>query len=156
MAGLHNSLYYLNQAKQKWAEEKNTSEQETPALSDLMPYLEKKWKITIERFTTLGVSYDITSMAERQSDVATFTRDLRFRRGFCRYYPAGTSYCLRSGWFHPRFNATSSFWNFYIHNHHLLAAACGVLALANLMVFVIRKLHEKLHASQDAAAIRSQ
>jgi hypothetical protein len=138
MAGLHNSLYYLDRAKQEWAKKGNKSEQDTPSLPDLMPYI-GGWKSTIERFTTLGVKYGITSMAEPQSDVVMLTRDLRFRRGFCRYYPAGTSYGLKRGWGHPKWDARSSFWNYYIHNWHRLAVVWGALGLGNLIVFVISR-----------------
>jgi hypothetical protein len=138
MAGLHNSLYYLDRAKEQWANEKHKSEVDTPSLPDLMPYL-GHWKDTIARFTALGITYRITSMAETQSDVATLTRDLRFRSGICHFYPAGTSYGLLAGWTHPRSSTTSSFRALLINNQYLLAAALCVLAMGNLLVFVVKK-----------------
>ena len=119
MAGPHNSLYYLDRAKQEWAKKGNKSEQDTPSLPDLMLYI-GGWKDTIERFTTLGVKYGITSMAEPQSDVVMLTRDLRFRG-------------------HPKWDARSSFWNYYIHNWHRLAVVWCALGLGNLIVFVVSR-----------------
>jgi hypothetical protein len=137
--GLHNSLYYLDRAKEQWAEEKHASEQATPTLRDLTPYL-GDWKAGIERFTALGINYRITSMTEPQSDVATLTRDLRFQRGYCRFYPAGTSYCIHTGWVHPQLSSESRLRATYINGQYLLGEALCVLSVGNLLVLVIKKM----------------
>jgi hypothetical protein len=145
---LHNSLYYLDIAKGKWAEEKHESEKSTPTMQDLAPYL-GDWKATIERFTELGINYRITSMAEPQSDVATLTHDLRFRRGFCRFYPAGTSYCIHTGWawIYPQLSTTSRLRAIYINDQYLIAGTLCVLAMGNLLVFVIMKMRNSKRTS---------
>jgi hypothetical protein len=114
---LHNSLYYLDQAKWKWMEEKQKTEHDIPTMDDLAPYL-GDWTNHIARFVTLGITYKITPISEMdsQSDIATLTRDLRFQRGFCRFYPAGTSYCIHTGWTFPQSSTTNSFRAFYINN----------------------------------------
>ena len=138
---LHNSLYYLDQAKYKWMEEKHKTEHDVPTMEDLAPYL-GAWTNSIARFVTLGITYKITQISEMdsQSDIATLTRDLRFRRGFCRFYRAGTSYCIHTGWAFPQFSTTSSFRAFYINNQYLLGLAMCVLAVGNLLVFVIKRM----------------
>ena len=90
---LHNSLGNLDSAKQQWAQEKQKSERDIPTLMELAPYLEEA-NDSIRKLGALGITYKITSMAEPQSDIATLTRDLRFQRGFSRFYGAGTSLCL--------------------------------------------------------------
>jgi hypothetical protein len=84
--GLHNSLYYLDEAKMKWADENHKTEGAVPAMEDLAPYL-GAWTNHIAQFIAWGVTYKITPISEMkpQSDVATLTRDLRFQIGFCRY-----------------------------------------------------------------------
>jgi hypothetical protein len=139
IAGLHNSLYYLDRAKSQWLEEKNKLEPDVPTMEELAPYL-GEWTNHIARFITLGITYRITSMEEPQSDVATLTRDLRFRSGYCRLYRAGTRYCLHTGWAHPVSGITSSSRAFYINNQELLAAALGVLGVGNLLVFVFKRI----------------
>src|SRR6266487_5979122 len=57
--GLHNSLYYLDQAKWKWMEEKHKTEHDVPTMEDLAPYL-GDWTNHIARFVTLGLAYKIT------------------------------------------------------------------------------------------------
>jgi hypothetical protein len=140
MTGLHNSLYHLGRAKQQWVEEKHRSEGDVPTMTDLRPYL-GKWANHIERLIARGVRYEITPISEMnfQSDIAIFNRDLRFRRGYCRFYPAGTRYCLQTGWVHPVSRA-ASFRSFYIHNRERLVAALFLLGMGTLMVFAIRKL----------------
>ena len=44
--GLHNTLYYLDQAKWKWAEEKHKSEGDIPTMEDLAPFL-GDWKSVV-------------------------------------------------------------------------------------------------------------
>jgi hypothetical protein len=145
---LHNSLYYLDVAKEKWAEEKHDSERATPTMQDLTPYL-GDWKAAIERFTELGINYRITSMAEPQSDVVTLTHDLRFQRGFCRFYPAGTSYCIHTGWVwvYGQLGNTSKLRAIYINNQYLIAGTLCVLAMGNLLVFTIMKMRNSKQTS---------
>jgi hypothetical protein len=139
IAALHNSLYYLDQAKWQWLEEKQKSEQDVPTMEELAPYL-GDWTNHIKRFVALGISYKITSMEEHQSDVATLTRDLRFRSGICRFYRAGTSYCIRTHWSHPPSSATTSFRALYFQNQYLLAAGLFVFAMGNLLAFVVKRI----------------
>ena len=139
--GLHNSLYYLDQAKWKWMEEKHKTEHDVPTMEDLAPYL-GEWTNHIARFVALGVTYKITPISEiePQSDVATLTRDLRFQIGFCRYYRAGTSYCLHTGWAFPPYDTESWFVAFYQNNRGLLVMALFALAIGNLLIFAIKKI----------------
>jgi hypothetical protein len=60
---LHNSLYYLDQAKWKWMEEKHKAEQDVPKMAELAPYL-GEWTNHIARFVTLGITYKITHISE--------------------------------------------------------------------------------------------
>jgi len=99
-AGLHNSLYYLDQAKSQWAADKNKPETAVPTIEDLAPYLGDK-KDGIEKFKALGIDYKITSTETNQSDVATLTKGIRFRAAICAYYQAGTTFCIQSGWKSP-------------------------------------------------------
>ena len=143
--GLHNSLYYLDQAKEKWAEEKHKSEGDTPTMGDLAPYL-GDWTNSINRFVAWGVKYKITPISEMepQSDVATLTHDVSFKIGFCRFYRAGTSYCLHRGWVIPRSSgSTSSLVVFYQNNRGLLAVALFLSGLGSLVVFVVRKIQTR-------------
>ncbi len=142
IAGLHNSLGYLDLAKEKWATEKNKSEQDIPTLEDLMPYM-KDNRRRIERFMALGINYKITSTEESQLDVATLTRDLRFRRGYCLLYRAGSKFNIRTGWSDdpPPYGITSTHHTLYFKNNldHLLEAAFLMLIAGNLVVFCLRK-----------------
>ena len=146
ISGLHNSLYYLDQAKYHWAEEKQKSESDTPTLEDLTPYL-GSWTNGIKRFTALGIDYKITSMAKHQSDVATLTRDLRFLRGNCHFYPAGASYCLHDRWNHSQCSTVSRFRFLYYNSPPLLAAASCGLDIANLFVFEKKRRRNSKQAS---------
>jgi hypothetical protein len=103
IGALHNSLWYLDLAKLEWAEANNKSEQHIPTLKDLQPYLGTNTG-RIERFMALGITYKLTPNQDenRQSDVAMLTRDLRFRSGICRFYPAGMQYSLRHKWVSPQ------------------------------------------------------
>jgi len=141
MVGLHNSLYYMDQAKWKWMEEKHKTEHDVPTMEDLAPYL-GDWTNHIARFVGLGITYKITPISEMepQSDVATLTRDLRFRAGICRLYRAGTSYCLHTGWYSPPYDTTSWFRALYINDRELLAVGLFGLAVASLLVFVIKRV----------------
>lgn len=120
-------------------------------MEDLTPYL-GDWTNHIKRFITLGIDYKITPVSEMepQSDVATLTRDLRFQRGFCRFYPAGTRYCIHTGWAGPEFGSASWFPAFYFNNRELLAAALFMLAMGNLLVFVIRKIRNSRPVSSES------
>jgi len=139
--GLHNSLYNLDLAKMKWLEEKHKTEGDLPTMEDLAPYL-GEWTNHIARFVALGVTYKITPISEMepQSDIATLTRDLRFQRGFCRYYRAGTSFSLHGGHVFPPYDTKSWFVAFYQNNRGLLVIALFALAIGNLLVFVIKKV----------------
>lgn len=138
---LHNSLYYLNQAKFQWAEEHQNSEQELPTLQELTPYLGNHTNL-FARMLALGVTYTITSTGEPQSDIATLTRDIRFRSGYCLLYSAGITYDLRSHWAQPPHRTPAkSFRRLWIENNldHLFVATLVILAVANLIVFVIKR-----------------
>ncbi len=140
MVSLQNSLFHLDRAKQQWATEKNKSESDVPRLDELRPYLGNGWWETIQRLKGLGVHYNITSTAEPQSDLATLTRDLRFRRGYCLFYPAGTSYGLQAGWASLPASATwKPFVVLWVENNldYLLVLALAILVLGNLVVFVM-------------------
>jgi hypothetical protein len=139
--GLHNSLSYLDQAKWKWAEEKHKSEGDIPTMGDLAPYL-GDWTNSIKRFVACGIEYKITPISEMepQSDVATFTRDVSFQIGFCRFYRAGTRYCIHTGWAIPQSGSGSWFLAFYQNNRGLLVIVLFTLAMGNLLVFVIKKI----------------
>lgn len=143
-AGLHNSLYYLDQAKHQWAEEKNKSELDTPTLADIMPYM-GDWKDAFPKFKALGIEYTITSMAENQSDIATLTRELRFSNGICRFYPAGTSLCLHGlpTWDFPRLSGVSRLRSRYFQDLFLLEAAVCFLAVVNLLVLAINRIRSR-------------
>lgn len=146
-AGLHNSLYYLDLAKRLWAKKKDKSEQEVPTMAELTPYLED-WTNRIERFMSLGIDYKITPISEmeHQSDVAILTRDLSFRRGICRFYPAGTRYCIHTGWSHPD-TGKSSFRAFYFNNRELLATPLFIFGISTLLGFAVRKIRSSRQMS---------
>jgi hypothetical protein len=160
MGRLHNSLYYLDQAKYQWAAEKNKSENAVPTFEDLAPYL-GEWKNTIEKLKALGIEYKITSTETNQSDVATLTRGIRFRAAICPYYRAGTTLCLHTGWEIPppstspitlRIRLT------WLRADFFLKAALFLLALANGIIFLVRKGTKSSEAlgTQDApSATRS-
>src|SRR6202044_1783566 len=82
--GLHNCLYYIDEAKMKWMDEKHKKEGDVPTMEDLAPYL-GEWTNHISQFVAWGVTYKITPISEMkpQSDVATLTHDVRFQIGFC-------------------------------------------------------------------------
>jgi hypothetical protein len=84
-----------------------------------------------------------------QSDIATFTRDLYFRRGFCRFYPAGTRHGLQTGWVVPELRGATWFRDFYFNKRELLAAALFMLATANMLTFLIRKAKNTRQVSGD-------
>ena len=135
---LQNSLYHLDEAKWKWMEEKHKTEGDTPTMEDLAPYL-GEWTNSIKHFGALGVEYKITPISEMkpQSDVATLTRDLRFQRGFCRYYPAGTKFSMQAERFYPSYDTKSSLIASYQNNRGLLAIILFAFAIG---VFVIKKI----------------
>jgi len=138
MTGLYNSLYHLDRAKWRWVEEKHKSEDDVPTMADLRPYLGDKTNL-IERLTALGINYEITSISDfSPSDIAIFTRDLRFRRGFCRFYRAGTRYGGRGGWTHPDSRA-ASFRSFCIHNRERAVAVLFVLGIGTLVAFAAKQ-----------------
>src|SRR3954452_5880537 len=112
--GLQNSLYHLDQAKRNWAEEKHKSDGDIPTMEDLAPYL-GNWTNSIKRFVPWGIDYKIEpiSETESQSAIATFTRDISFKIGFCRFYSAGPRYSLFTGWAVPQLRGRSRLLAFY-------------------------------------------
>jgi hypothetical protein len=107
-SGLLNSLHRLDQAKLEWANKEQKSEKDIPTMAELLSYLGDH-KVLIDDFSALGVRYTITPLDEDhpQSDVATLTKDIRFRAGFCRFYPAGSKYSIQGEKGYPsrsRFN----------------------------------------------------
>ena len=137
----HNSLWNLDRAKMQWAEEKNMVEHDLPTMENLAPYL-GDWTNRIKQLVALGINYKITPIEELkpQSDIGTLTHDLYFRAGFCRFYPAGSDYCLITGWTHPKLDGATSVRAFYIENQYLIAGMLSVLGLGNLLIFVFRKI----------------
>jgi hypothetical protein len=139
--GLLNSLYHLDLAKAKWAEEKHKSEGDLPTMEDLMPYL-GDWTNGIKRFVACGVEYKITPISEMesQSDIATLTRNVCFQTGFCRFYAAGTRFSLHTGWAVPKYGSTAWVLAAYHNNRGLLAAALFVSGIASLLVLAVKKV----------------
>jgi hypothetical protein len=140
----HNSLWNLDVAKLKWVEENHKTEHDAPTMKELSPYL-GEWTNHIARLETLGINYKITPLSEMepQSDVATLTREIYFHAGFCRYYPAGTRYCLHTGWSNPELSGASRLRAFYFANRELLAVAIIFLMSVNLLVLGAIKLFRK-------------
>jgi len=138
---LHNSLYYIDIAKSQWMEEKHKSYGDIPTMQDLAPYL-GEWTNNIARLVSEGVTYTITPTSEisSQSDVATLTRDLRFQRGFCRYYLAGTRYSLLGEHYYPPYDTKSWLMAFYQNNRGLIVIVLLVLSLGNLLAFAVKKI----------------
>jgi hypothetical protein len=139
--GLHNSLYNLDQAKWKWAEDKHKSDGAIPTMDDLAPYL-GDWTNSIKYFVSAGIEYRITPLSEdeNQSDVATFTRNVSFQIGFCRFYKAGTRYCLHTGWVYPQYDRKARFLAFYQHARPMVVAPLFLSGIASLLVFAVRKV----------------
>jgi len=141
----------------KWTDEKHKADGDVPAMEELAPFL-GEWTNHIARFVALGVTYKITPVSEikRQSDVATLTRDLRFQRGFCRYYRAGTRFSLQGDRFYPSHDTKSWLTAFYQNNRELLAIVLFALAVGNLLHFAIKKVRQfrqvssTTHAHQNA------
>jgi len=149
--GLHNSLWNLDRAKSEWIMEKHKTEGDLPTMADLAPYL-GEWTNHIAQFIAWGVTYKITPVSEMesQSDVATLTRDVRFKIGFCRYYRAGTSYSLHGGYVFPQYDTRSWFTAFYENNRGLLVIVLFAAATGNLLVFVIRKIRHLMQMNRIA------
>jgi len=147
VGSLQNSLYYLDLAKWKWAEENHKSEKDIPTMEDLAPYL-GDWTNSIKRFETLGVIYKITPLSEMesQSDVATLTREVYFHAGFCRYYPAGCTMSLHNGSTSPELSGISRLRAIYLADRELFAVAIFLLAIVNLLILAMVKLFQKLKA----------
>ncbi len=157
-ARLHNSLWNLDRAKCQWATEKNKPEDAIPTFDDLAPYL-GEWKNTIEKLKALGVKYKITSTETNQSDVATLTRGIRFRAAFCPYYRAGTTLCLHTGWKSPSPSTSPMTLRIrltWLRADFFLKAAFFILVLANVIIFLVRKLTKpsKPDETQDAPSAR--
>ena len=150
-----NSVLSLDQAKWQWAEAKHKSEHDLPTMEDLSPYLGHRTN-NIRQLIKLGIEYRITpfSEEEHQSDSATLTRDLYFKHGFSHFYPAGTQYCPRTGWSGPNTGPAFSFRVFYFNHLGLPSAILFALAMANLLLFAIKKMRKsKLVRSQDASSL---
>jgi hypothetical protein len=149
--GLHNTLYHIDVAKLQWMDEKHKADGDVPTLEDLAPYL-GEWTNDIARFVALGVTYKITPISEMepQSDVVTLTRDLRFQRGFCRYYRAGTRFSLQGGRFHPPYDTKSWLMAAYQNNRGLLVIVLFALAIGSLLAFVIKKIQNTRQVSRVA------
>ncbi len=78
-----------------------------------------------------------------QSDVATLTRGIRFRAGFCTYYRAGTTYCIHTGWKIPPPSTSPITFRIrltWLHAEFFLGVALFVLAVANVIIFFVRNL----------------
>lgn len=141
MAQLHNSLYYLDQAKRQWMTEKNKPEDAVPTMDDLGPYL-GEWKNKIEKLKQLGIEYKLTSSETNQSDVATLTRGIRFRSAFCPYYRAGTTLCIRTGWHSPPLSISPvsvRIQLIQLHADFFLKAAIFILILVDVILLLIQK-----------------
>ncbi len=141
MARLENSLGEINEAKYRWAEEKEKPEDAIPSLGDLAPYL-GKWKDTIEEFKALGIEFKVTSTKTRYSDVATLKRGIRFRAAVCSYYRAGTSLRIKTGWKAPPPGTspmTLRIWLTNLYAGFFLRAALLMLVLANGMISLLRR-----------------
>jgi hypothetical protein len=117
----------------------------------LTPYL-GDWSNRIQRLTALGIDYKLTpfSESEPQSDIATLTRDLRFRAGICLFYRAGTQCCLHTGWAYSESGNASWLRPFYIIRPDLLAVALFMLGVANLLVFVIKRIWKSQQLGSDS------
>jgi hypothetical protein len=153
---LQSSLSHLDQAKWKWMEEKHKTDGDTPTMEDLAPYL-GDWTNSIKQLVALGVEYRITPLSEEkhQSDVATLSRDLRFQRGFCRYYRAGTKFSIQGDRFWPPYDTRSSLIAFYQNNRGPLVLVLFTLAIGSLLVFVVKtiqnvRLTRVAHEHQNA------
>jgi hypothetical protein len=158
MARLQNSLWNLDRAKYQWATEKNKPEDAIPTFDDLAPYL-GEWKNTIEKLKALGVEYKITSTETNQSDVATLTRGIRFRAAICPYYRAGTTLSIHTGWKSPPPSTspiTLRILLTWLRADFFLKAAFFILVLANVIIFLVRKLTKpsKPDETEDAPSAR--
>lgn len=140
--GLHNTLYHLDEAKSNWAEKQNKSEGQTPTMADLAPYL-GEWTNSIKRFKAAGIDFKITPFSEgqRQTDVAIFTRNVSFQRGFCRFYRAGTSFGLYTGWAAPQsYSASQLVLAYYHHYRPLLGGVIFLCGIASMSVVGLRNI----------------
>jgi hypothetical protein len=134
---LHKSLWVLDQAKQQWAAANNKSRRDIPTWMDLAPYLGNSTN-AFKQLMELGINYKITSPEEAQCDVATLTHDVYFLSGPRRFYPAGTKYCIQTGWFHPHL---ASFRAFLIDHDfsRLFDMALLILVVGNVAVFLMKE-----------------
>jgi hypothetical protein len=148
ITAIRNSLGHLDAAKSQWAEEKHRPERDVPTMDDLAPYL-GQWTNSVKRLVALGVEYKITAISEMepQSDTAMLTRNIHFRRGFCRFYPAGTRYGPQGRFYAPNLSGASWFLASYHNNRELLAAVLFMSAMGNLLLFAVRKIRNSSQAS---------
>jgi hypothetical protein len=154
--GLQSSLSHIDVAKMKWTEEEHKADGDVPTMEELAPYL-GEWTNHIARFVALGVTYTITPVSEMQpqSDVATLTRNLRFQRGFCRYYRAGTRFSIQGDRYYPPCDTKSSLTAFYQNNRGLIAIVLFALAVGNLLVFVTKKVRQFRQVSSPSIHIKT-
>jgi hypothetical protein len=154
--GLQNSLYDIDVAKTKWSVETHKADGDVPKMEELVPYLGECTN-RIARFVGLRVSYKITPVEEMkpQSDVATLTRDLRFQRGFCRYYLAGTRFSMQGERFYPPYDTKSWLTACYQNNRGLLAIILFALAFGNLLHFAMKKVRQFRQVSRTTHAHRN-
>jgi len=150
MGRLRNSLYHLDQAKYQWVTDNDKPEDSVPTFDDLAPYL-GEWKKSIEKLQALGIEYTITSTETNQSDIATLTRGIRFRAAICPYYRAGTTLSIHTGWKSPppstspitlRIRLT------WLRADFFLKAGLFILVLANVIIFLVRKVTNSPHSPE--------
>jgi hypothetical protein len=141
MSEFHNSLSHLDQAKWEWAQEKHMPERAVPTMEDLTPYL-GEWTNRIQQLVALGIRYKITPISEMepQSDIATLTRDLRFRNGSNLFCAAGTQYSIHNGWAHFDSGGASWLRAFYFIRPDLPAVALFILGIGHLLAFYIIRI----------------
>jgi len=134
-SGLLNSLHRLDQAKLEWANKEQKSEKDLPTMSELLPYLGDH-KVLIDNFGALGVRYTITPLDEDhpQSDVATLTKDIRFRAGFCRFYPAGSKYSIQGERVYP---SRSRFYTYFQQNWAIMVQFWVVAFVVGNAIFLV-------------------
>jgi len=144
--GLQTTLHRVAGAKHKWAIERNKPEGAIPKMDDLTPYLREATN-AIEYFVASGIEFKLAAFVEDEpvpSDTAIFTRNVTFRRGFCRFYRAGISFSPRTGWTYP----SSTSWQqnlvllplgFYHSNRGLVAGALFASGVAVFLMFAAKK-----------------
>jgi hypothetical protein len=148
ITAMRGSLVQLNRAKSDWVEHTHKSEEAVPTMEDLAPYL-GHWTNTIGRFAALGIEYKINPVSDSglPSDSATLTRNICFRSGYCRFYPAGTRYGPEGSFYAPELSCGSRLLASYHNNRGWLAGALLILAIGSLVVYLIRRVRHPRQAS---------